>query len=104
MLVRLPRSFAYLAACVAITTSWSVAMVRSQEGMSANIVHVFVEGLQLPWLSTLGRMSAQYLPWLEGRPSPAAAFLFAAAMIVGIWAIPSPGRSLIQGSNLDVNT
>src|SRR6185503_14928606 len=85
VLVRLPRSLAYLAVCVAVATSWSVAMVRSQQGMSSNIVHVFVEGLQLPWLSTLGRMSAQYVPWLDGRPSPAAAFVFAAAMIAGIW-------------------
>jgi hypothetical protein len=31
-----------------------------------NLVHVFVSGFQLPWLTVLGKTSKQYLPWLDG--------------------------------------
>lgn len=95
VLVRLPRSVAYGVVTIAVAVSWSIAMVRNQGGLQVNLIHVFLEGLQLPWLSTIGRMSAQYAPWLDGRPSPAAAFLFAAALVAGIWAIRSPWRAVL---------
>ena len=83
---------------VAITVSWSIAMVRNQYGVHMNLVRVFVEGLQLPWLSTLGRMARQYAPWLEGRPSALPVMLFTAAVIAGIWLIKRP-RDLMASAS-----
>ena len=92
VLLRIPRAAAYLVVVVAVTVSWSMAMVRNQYGVHTNVMHTFVEGLQLPWLNTLGKMSAQYAPWLEGRPSALPALLLAAALVAGIWAIRAPWR------------
>jgi hypothetical protein len=94
-LVRLPRWIAWPWILLAITVSWSIAMVRNQTGVHSNVIRVFIEGLQLPWLSTLGRMATQYAPWLQGRPSPLAAFLLSAAVIAGIWLIRRPRESLL---------
>lgn len=95
-LVRLPKWVAWPIVVLAVTVSWSMAMVRNQYGVHTNVVRVFVEGLQLPWLSTLGRMSKQYAPWLEGRPSAIPALLLAAVAIAGIWLIKRPRESLAQ--------
>jgi hypothetical protein len=63
----------------------------------SNVIRVFVEGLQLPWLSTLGRMASQYTPWLEGRPSALPTMLFTAAVVAGIWLIKRPREELRNG-------
>ncbi len=93
VLMRLPRAIGYGMIVVAVTVSLSIAMVRNQYGVHTNIMHVFLEGLQLPWLNTLGKMSAQYAPWLSGRPSALPAFLFAGVLLAGIWGVRSPWRS-----------
>jgi hypothetical protein len=93
-LIRLPRAVAYGIVLMAVTVSWSLAMVRSQYGIATNVVHVFIEGLQLPWLNTLGKMSAQYAPWLSGRPSAVPAMLLAGAVVTGIWMIKSPWKPI----------
>ncbi len=89
-LVRMPRAVAYGVVVVAATVAWSMAMVRNQYGVSTNVVRAFLEGLQLPWLTTLGKMATQYAPWLEGRPSPTLPFLLAAAAVAGIWIYRNP--------------
>ena len=89
-LMRLPKWLAWPIVVAAVTVSWSIAMVRNQYGVQANIVRVFVEGLQLPWLSTLGRMAKQYAPWLEGRPSALPVMLLVAVVVAGIWLIRRP--------------
>ena len=53
-------------------------------------MQAFVEGFQLPWLTTLGKMSAQYAPWLSGRPSALPVMAFTAALIFGIWYVRFP--------------
>ena len=68
-------------------------MVRNQHGVHQNVIHVLVEGFQLPWLSTLGKMAPQYAPWLEGRPSALPVMLLCAAIIAGIWMIDRPWRA-----------
>jgi hypothetical protein len=90
VLVRLPRMIGFGVVTLAVTVSWSMAMVRDQYGIHQNILRVFVEGLQLPWLSTLGRMATQYLPWLSGRPSALPAMLLVAVVVWGIWRPGSP--------------
>lgn len=94
-LVRLPKWLAWPAIVVAVTVGWSMAMVRNQYGVHMNVIRVFVEGLQLPWLSTLGRMSKQYVPWLVGRPSALPAMLLVAVIIAGIWLVKRPRESLV---------
>jgi len=92
VLVRLPRAVAFGIVLTAVTVAWSMAMVRNQYGIHQNLIRVFVEGLQLPWLSTLGRMASQYAPWLTGRPSALPVMIFTGAVIYGIWAIRAPWR------------
>ncbi len=99
VLLRIPRALAYPVLLASVTVALCIAMVRNQYGVHTNILHVFVEGLQLPWLNTLGKMATQYLPWLDGRPSAVASYLFVAALLAGIWGIRSPWRSV--ASELD---
>lgn len=97
VLVRIPRAIAYPVVVLAVTVSWSMAMVRNQYGVHQNVIRVFVEGFQLPWLTTLGKMAAQYAPWLDGRPSSLPVMLLCAAMLYGVWSIDRPWRGS-QGS------
>lgn len=92
VLIRLPRAVAFGVVVGAVTVAWSIAMVRNQYGVHQNLLRVFVEGLQLPWLTTLGKMSAQYAPWLSGRPSALPVLLLTAAAVAGIWRIRNPWR------------
>ena len=93
VLMRLPKFIGYAMIVLAGTISLSMAMARNQYGVHTNIIHVFVEGLQLPWLNTLGKMSAQYAPWLDGRPSALPAYLLAGVILYGIWGVRKPWRS-----------
>ncbi|MGQ0642275.1 MAG: hypothetical protein ACT4P6_16125 [Gemmatimonadaceae bacterium] len=94
-LMRLPKWLAWPMVLLAVTVSWSIAMVRNQYGVHNNVIRVFIEGFQLPWLSTLGRMARQYAPWLEGRPSALPAMLLTAGIIAGIWLIKRPRESML---------
>jgi len=93
-LLRLPRVLAVAVAVLSVTLNWSMAMVRYQGGVLDNVQRVFVEGLQLPWLTTLGKMSAQYFPWLRGPVSALPVLLFGALLVWLIWRIRFPGRPL----------
>lgn len=98
VLMRLPRAVAFGIVTTAVTVAWSMAMVRNQYGLHQNLLRVFVEGFQLPWLTTLGKMATQYAPWLTGRPSAVPVMLFAAVLVAGIWAIRSPWRAVADGA------
>jgi hypothetical protein len=74
-----------------------MAMVRNQYGLHQNLLRVFVEGFQLPWLTTLGKMATQYAPWLSGRPSAVPVMLLTALLVAGIWAIRYPWRAVAEG-------
>lgn len=93
VLIRLPRTVGYGMVVLAVTASWSMAMVRNQYGLHRNLMQAFVEGFQLPWLTTLGKMSAQYAPWLSGRPSALPVMVFTAALIYGVWRVRFPWLS-----------
>jgi hypothetical protein len=49
-----------------------------------------IGGLQLPWLTTLGKMSTQYAAWLPGPPSALPWFLLGAAIVVMVWKVRRP--------------
>ena len=92
MLLALPRIITYGVAFASIALSWSMAMARSQGTVVENIQRVIIEGFQLPWLTVLTRMSAQYLPWFRGNVSALAAFVMGAILIWIIWRVEDPWR------------
>jgi MFS family permease len=94
VLLALPRVLFYGIGILSLTVSWSLAMVRSQGTVAENVVRVFVEGFQLPSVTVLTKMSAQYLPWFRGTVSPLPFFVVTAAVIWVIWAVPHPWRRL----------
>jgi hypothetical protein len=90
VLVRMPRILTIALGFVSVVIGVSIAMVRNQGTVMDNIVRVLVEGPQLPWLTVLGKTSAQYLPWLTGRPSAAAWYLMAGVVVWLIWRMDRP--------------
>ncbi len=95
-LFRLPRWIAFAIVFVEVLVNWSMAMVRSQKGVLTSVQHVMLEGPQLPWLTTLSKMSNQYAPWMEHGASPTGFFLCGAVVIYAIWKVQSPGRALVR--------
>jgi len=91
-MLRLPRVLTYALAVVSVTISWSLAMVRSQGTVMENLQHVFIGGLQLPWLTVLSKLSAQYLPWLTGGVSALPLMLLWGALIWLVWRVDAPWK------------
>jgi len=101
VMVRIPTVIAYGLAILAFAESWSMSMVRRvgvpEEGVIDSIVRVFLDGLQLPWLDTLSKMSTQYVPFLSGHnPSPLFLFVIWGFLIYGIWRIEFPWENLAR--------
>jgi hypothetical protein len=73
-------------------------MVRNQSfqtGILDSVTQVFLQGFQLPWLTTLSKMAAQYAPFLEnGGVSPLPLFVLWGALIYGIWRFKLPGEKV----------
>lgn len=93
-LLWLPRVLTYAVVMVSIVICWSVAMVRSQGTVFENVERVLVEGFQLPWLTVMTKMSAQYLPWYKGTVSVLPIFALCGATIWLIWRVQNPWRRL----------
>jgi hypothetical protein len=93
-LLRLPKLLVYALVLGSLVISWSMAMVRDQGPILRNIERVFVEGFQLPWLTVVGKMSPQYVPWLKGQVSPLPLFVLAGAVLWLIWRVRRPGEAL----------
>lgn len=91
VLLRLPRAVAWGIAIASVAINWSMAMVRSQGTVFENVKHVVLEGLQLPWLTVVGKTAKQYAPWL-GAVSPSFIFLVVGGIIVLIWKTRSPWK------------
>jgi hypothetical protein len=103
VLIRLPRIVTYGVAALAITESWAMSMVRRvdvpDEGIASSVVKVFLDGLQLPWLTTLSKMATQYVSGVDGKSvSPLPMFLLTAGLIWGIWRVRYPWKSLGSGA------
>ncbi len=94
VLLRLPRFITYAMVLLSLVISWSIAMVRSQGTVAENVIRVLVEGFQLPWLTVLTKMSAQYLPWYKGTVSALPIMAVTAATIWLIWTMKTPWRRL----------
>lgn len=91
-LLRLPRAITFGVAFGSVVISWSLAMVRSQGTVLDNVQRALVEGFQLPWLTVLGKMSTQYLPWLEGKPSALPWMVIGGVLIAFVWRVRDPWR------------
>jgi hypothetical protein len=101
VLTRIPRGIAYVAAMVAVTETWCLAMVR--ESPLESVARVFLHGFELPWLTTLVRAARQYFPALSEGASPLPLFVLFGILIWGIWAVRAPGRPLRSSSgNLSI--
>ena len=99
VLIRLPRWIAYGLAILSFALSWGLAMYRFQEQESSILVglrHVFLEGFQLPAVTTLSRMAAQYAPELAHGVSPLPVFVLAGVVIWAIWRIELPALPLSE--------
>jgi hypothetical protein len=79
---------------------WCMSMVRSQQGVLVSVQRVLTEGLQLPWLSTLSRMTEQYLPILVSSAAPYVLMALTALTIYAIWRVrlTSPALSVAEAS------
>ncbi len=98
VLIRMPRIWAYTFAVLAFAESWCMSMVRNQSfqtGILDSVIQVFLQGFQLPWLTTLSKMAAQYAPFLEnGGVSPLPLFVLWGSLIYGIWRFKLPGEKV----------
>jgi hypothetical protein len=83
VLERLPAGVRRWLLVGAVAQAWALAMVR--ESVPESLLRVFVAGPELPWLTVIGKTAAQYVPFLEGAPSPLAAMTLAAAAVLAIW-------------------
>jgi hypothetical protein len=92
VLARIPRVLAYIAAFAAVMETWCLAMVR--EDPLDSILRVTFKGFELPWLTTLVKTSAQYMPWLKDGASPLVLFLVFGLLIYGIWKLRDPWRAV----------
>jgi hypothetical protein len=83
ILRRMPPALARLLAAVAIGQAWALAMVR--ESVPDSLVRIATSGPELPWLTVLGKMGVQYLPGVEGPPSPLPVFLACGVCLYFVW-------------------
>jgi hypothetical protein len=94
-LLRLPRVISYGAVVVSFIVTWSMTLVRSQTGVLDAVVRTMLEGVRLPAITTLSRMSTQYAPWLDGYASSWPLLAVVAAVLVAIWWMPNPWQPLV---------
>ena len=93
VLLRLPRVLALGIALLSLIVNWAMAMVRSQGSVFDNVKHAVLEGVQLPWLTVIGKTANQYAPWLQ-RVSPGFILLVTAVTIYLIWKVRDPGKPI----------
>lgn len=91
-LLRLPRALVLAVGLLSVVINWSLAMVRSQGSVFDNLQRVFVEGLQLPWLTVLGKLSNQYAPWLTHGVSALPLLLLCGLVVTLVWRVERPGQ------------
>jgi hypothetical protein len=77
----------------AVAQAWALAMAR--ESVPDSLLRVFVGGPELPWLTVIGKTAPQYVPFLEGSPSPLPVLAVGAAAVAAIW---WPLRSTVRSA------
>ena len=87
-----PRAVAAVALLAGFAVDWALAMTRSQAGVLQAIESVLRNGPSLPVVTTLSKMTTQYLPWGDGRLTATPLFVLAALLVAVIWLVPFPGE------------
>ncbi|HEX4932062.1 MAG TPA: hypothetical protein VFV33_02715, partial [Gemmatimonadaceae bacterium] len=85
-----PRAVAAVALLAGLAVDWALAMTRSQDGVLVAIEQVLRNGPALPVVTTLSKMTTQYLPWGDGRLTATPLFLLAGVLVAAIWLVPLP--------------
>ena len=104
VILRIPRILAYGLAMLSLAASWSYSMVRPvgvpEEGVINSFMRIFQEGLQLPWLTTLSKMTPNYIPFLGKHViSPLPFFVLWGLIIFAIWRVRFPGEDSKKEGN-----
>lgn len=86
-----PRPIAWVALGSGLVVNWSLSMTRSQQGIWDAITSVLRDGPSLPSVTTLSKMTTQYLPWSAGELT-VAMFALATFMVAAVWWLPLPQR------------
>ena len=97
VLLRLPRALAVGIALLSLVINWAMAMVRSQGSVFDNVKHAVLEGLQLPWLTVIGKTANQYAPWLR-EVSPVFIMLVTGVTIYLVWNVRDPWKAVATES------
>ncbi len=91
-LERAPRAVAWSVGVLAVVEMWTFAMVREHPVESFH--RVFIEGLELPWLTILIRTAPQYAPQLADKNPSFGVFLAMGLMVWAIWRARAPWESM----------
>lgn len=88
VLLRLPRGIVYALGLASVTQAWCMAMYRDVErgmGLLEPLLHVFLGGFQLPWLTVLSRIEGLVAEYAPFGVSPLPVFALAAVVLYGVW-------------------
>lgn len=88
ILIRLPTTLAVIVGVLTTYWSWCLAMYRDVErglGIPESLLHVTFGGFQIPWLTTLERMGAQFPRYFERGASAVPLLALAAACLWALW-------------------
>jgi hypothetical protein len=93
VLIRLPKPVAVLLGLMSIGEAWAMSMARRvgdpSDRVIDSILSVARDGVQLPWLTTLGNMGTRYMTLLGLQDLSAVPILVAGAVVIcGLWWIP----------------
>lgn len=94
-LIRMPRLAAAVIAGVSLYWSWCLAMHREVEigfGIFDAVARVTFGGLELPWLTTMKRMSGPFSNYVGPETSPATVLIAAGLVIFLMWWIKPRNR------------
>ena len=83
VLERLPPVARRWLLVAAVAQAWTLAMAR--ESVPESFLRIFIAGPELPWLTVIGKTAPQYVPFLDGAPSPVAVLLLGGAAVAALW-------------------
>ncbi|MFO0839375.1 MAG: hypothetical protein U1D55_12730 [Phycisphaerae bacterium] len=87
---QMPRSVAIAIGIASVYWSWCLAQYREVElgrGVLDSVIVISTQGPRLPWLTTLGRMSGMFPPWVTNANLATPLLLAAALLILLIWRV-----------------
>lgn len=94
VLARMPRPWLYGCALAAVGQAWCMAMYRDVErglGLLDPVARIATGGFQLPVLTVLSRLGAQYGDYFQNGTSPLFLFAMTAGIVFAIWTTEAPG-------------